>query len=99
MSLIARLAPRVNETGGVDLDATHELGMVTIVGDVRAALDRARAGTASFEDLENPCLGEGRHDQGAVVYGAFAVDLAGMTCGETRLGVPGAHRAASAKAR
>jgi hypothetical protein len=62
MSLIARLMPRVNETGGVDLDATDEIEMATIIGDVRAALDRTRAGKASFEDLENAFLGEGRHN-------------------------------------
>ena len=62
MSLIFRLLPRVNETGGVDLDATDEIEMATTIADVRAALDRIEAGKATFEDLENAFLGEGRHN-------------------------------------
>ena len=62
MSLIARLLPRVNETGGADLDANDEIEMARIIGDVRAALDRIECGKATFEDLENAFLGEGRHN-------------------------------------
>ncbi len=62
MALIARLAPRVDEIGGVDLDATDEVELATIIADVRAALDRIEAGKATFEDLENAFLGEGRHN-------------------------------------
>jgi hypothetical protein len=60
MALIARLAPRADEMGGVDLDATDEVEMATIIADVRAALDRIEAGKATSEDLENAFLGEGR---------------------------------------
>ena len=62
MSLIFRLLPRVNESGGVDLDENDEIEMATTIAEVRAALDRIEAGKATFEDLENAFLGIGSHN-------------------------------------
>jgi hypothetical protein len=63
VSLVARLLPRVNESGdGVDLDAEAEVETASMVAALRAALDRVEAGEASLADLESAMLGEGRHN-------------------------------------
>ena len=48
--------------GRARLDASGEMEMATSIGDVQAALDRAEAGEATLQDLENAFLGEGRHN-------------------------------------
>jgi hypothetical protein len=63
VSLVARLLPRVNESGdGVDLDAEGEVETASMVAALRAALDRVEAGEASLADLESAMLGERRHN-------------------------------------
>jgi len=73
IGLVARLAPKVNEVGGVDLDGSDEAALASGLCDVRAALDKAERGEATFEDLEAAMLGRDRHDQGAVINGRFGV--------------------------
>ena len=60
IGLVARLLPKVNEMGGVDLDGSDEIELATVLSDVRTALDKAERGEASLEDLEAAMLGRGR---------------------------------------
>jgi hypothetical protein len=60
VSLVARLLPRVNESGaGVELDdALEEAETQTIAAALRAALERLEAGAGSVAELEAALLGE-----------------------------------------
>ncbi len=62
IGLVARLAPKVNEMGGADLDEPDEIEAAAIIADVRAELARIDAGKATFADLENAMPGEGRYN-------------------------------------
>ena len=75
LSLVARLMPRLEETGAVELDALSEADTARLIAGARAALDRIEAGEASLCDLEAALLGEAaqgssapdsdRHNSGA----------------------------------
>jgi hypothetical protein len=70
LALVARLLPRVSESGGADLDAApEEPELAQVLAAVRAALDRAEAGEGSLAELESALLGEVGHDPGAVTIG------------------------------
>jgi hypothetical protein len=60
VSLVARLLPRVNESGaGVELDdALEQAETATIAAALRAALERLEAGAGSVDELEAALLGE-----------------------------------------
>ena len=61
VSLVARLLPRVNESGaGVELDALDAAETETIAAALRAALERLEAGAGSVAELEAALLGERR---------------------------------------
>jgi hypothetical protein len=73
LALVARLMPRVTETGGVEVDAPldtlGEVETAALIAEVRAALARVEAGEATLAELESAFLGEGRHNSGAVTIG------------------------------
>jgi hypothetical protein len=70
VGLVSRLLPRVNEAGGVDVDASPDAAeMAGVLAEMRAALDRVEAGGGSLDDLEAALLGERRHGVGAVSIG------------------------------
>jgi|SRR5579872_1084772 len=71
LALVARLLPRVNESGGVELDALDEVETARVIAEVRAALDRVDAGRGGLEELESALLGEDRHNSGAVIIGDY----------------------------
>ena len=61
VSLVARLLPRVNESGAdVELDALDEAETQGIAAALRAALERLEAGAGSVAELEAALLGEQR---------------------------------------
>ena len=61
VSLVARLLPRVNESGaGVELDALDAAETQGIAAALRAALERLEAGAGSVDELESALLGEPR---------------------------------------
>ena len=62
IGMVTRLLPKVNEVGGVDLDASGEIELASVLSDVRAVLEAAERGEATFEDLEAAMLGAGRHN-------------------------------------
>ncbi len=62
IGLVARLLPKVNETGGVDLDEADEIELASVIADVRATLDKVERGDATLEDLESAMLGAGRRN-------------------------------------
>jgi hypothetical protein len=63
VALVARLLPRVTETGGVEVDAfDDDVAAAAIIADVCAALARIDAGQATLADLKAAMLGEGRHN-------------------------------------
>ena len=62
VGLVARLLPKVNEAGGVDLDGSDEVEIASVISEVRAALDMVERGEATLEDLEAAMLGAGRHN-------------------------------------
>jgi hypothetical protein len=66
IGLVARLLPKVNEFGGIDLDASDEIEVASVIRDVKATLEMVERGEATFEDLENAMLGgpprSGRHN-------------------------------------
>jgi hypothetical protein len=64
IGLVARLLPKVNEMGGVDLDGSDEVELASVLSDVRAALDKVERGEASLEDLEAAMLGHGSPQSG-----------------------------------
>ena len=64
IGLVARLLPKVNESGGVDLDGSDEVELASVLSDVRAALDKADRGEATLEDLEAAMLGHGPAQSG-----------------------------------
>ena len=64
IGLVARLLPKVNESGGVDLDGSDEVELASVLSDVRAALDMADRGEATLEDLEAAMLGHGPSQSG-----------------------------------
>jgi len=60
VQLICRLLPRVNETGGVEVDAPlSEAEAAALLADARSAMDRIEAGQGTIADLEAALLGEG----------------------------------------
>ena len=67
IGLVARLLPKVNEMGGVDLDGSDEVELASVLSDVRAALDKVERGEASLEDLEAAMLGHGSPQRGATI--------------------------------
>jgi len=69
LALVARLLPRVDENGGVELDALDEIETARVIAEVRAALDRVDAGGGGLDEVESALLGEGRHNSGAVIIG------------------------------
>ena len=69
LALVARLLPRVDENGGVELDALDEIETARVIAAVRAALDRVDASGGGLGDVESALLGEGRHNSGAVIIG------------------------------
>ncbi|HXQ17702.1 MAG TPA: hypothetical protein VN814_24050 [Caulobacteraceae bacterium] len=69
LALVSRLLPRVNESGGVELDVLDEIDTARVIAEVRAALARVDAGGGGLEELESALLGEGRHNSGAVIIG------------------------------
>jgi hypothetical protein len=64
IGLVARLLPKVNEVGGVDLDGSDEAELASVLSGVRAALDKVERGEATFEDLEAAMLGQGAPQSG-----------------------------------
>jgi hypothetical protein len=62
IGMVTRLLPKVNETGGVDLDEAGEMRLESVLADVRATLDAVELGEATYEDLEAAMLGAGRHN-------------------------------------
>lgn len=62
VSLVARLLPRVNESGaGAELDELDAAETAGIAAALRAALERLEAGAGSMAKLEAALLGEARH--------------------------------------
>jgi hypothetical protein len=57
IALVARLTPRVTETGGADLDALDEAEAARLIADAKAALARIEAGEGSLAELEAALLG------------------------------------------
>src|ERR1700730_8312029 len=59
VSLVARLLPRVDESGaGAELDALDAAQTQAIAAAMRAALERLEAGVGSLAELESALLGE-----------------------------------------
>ncbi|MEJ0065831.1 MAG: hypothetical protein WDM85_10700 [Caulobacteraceae bacterium] len=71
LALVARLLPRVNEEGGVEIDAPDEVETARVIAEVRAALALVEDGRGGLEALESALLGEGRHNSGAVAIGDY----------------------------
>jgi hypothetical protein len=71
LALVARLLPRVNEEGGVEIDALDEVETARVIAEVRAALALVEDGRGGLEALESALLGEGRHNLGAVNIGDY----------------------------
>jgi hypothetical protein len=71
LALVARLLPRVNESGGVEIDALDDVETARVIAEVRAALDRVEDGQGGLEELESALLGEGRHNPGAFIIGDY----------------------------
>ncbi|HEY1752824.1 MAG TPA: hypothetical protein VGG29_16315 [Caulobacteraceae bacterium] len=69
LTLVARLLPRVDESGGTEVDAPDAAETAALIAELRAALDRVEAGQGGLAELESALLGEGRHNSGAVVIG------------------------------